>query len=95
MLLSEAAARAGIGSGSPALGRPTCMALPASFNAGSILSLGCIGNRVYTDLGEDELYFVARGKDLVALANALDVITSANTALQEYAQGRRSQLASA
>jgi uncharacterized protein (DUF169 family) len=79
MLLSEAAARAGIGSGSKALGRPTCTALPASFNAGSILSLGCIGNRVYTDLGEDELYFVARGKDLVALANALDVITSANT----------------
>lgn len=30
MLLNEAANRAGIDSGAPALGRPTCMALPAS-----------------------------------------------------------------
>lgn len=93
MLLNEAFARAGIASGAPALGRPTCMALPASLANGSMLSLGCIGNRVYTGLGEDELYLVVRGKDLAALAEALDVITSANKALQEYAQGRRSELA--
>jgi hypothetical protein len=49
------------------------------------LSLGCIGNRVYTGLGEDELYFVVRGKDLSALADALDVIMAANIALREYA----------
>ena len=30
MLLNEAAHRAGVGSSTPALGRPTCMALPAS-----------------------------------------------------------------
>lgn len=94
MLLSEAAARAGIASGAPALGRPTCMALPASLKAGSILSLGCIGNRVYTGLAEDELYIVVRGRDVAALADALDVIRSANNALQEYAQGRRAELAS-
>ncbi|HVO57447.1 MAG TPA: DUF169 domain-containing protein [Dongiaceae bacterium] len=95
MLLQEAAGRAGIGAGMPALGRPTCMALPASLMMGSILSLGCIGNRVYTGLGEDELYFVVRGKDLAALGDALGVITGANSALQQYAQGRRSELASA
>ena len=95
MLLNEAAGRAGIGSGAPALGRPTCMALPATLQAGAILSLGCIGNRVYTGLGEDELYFVVRGKDLAALADALDVITGANNALRQYAQERRTQLASA
>ncbi len=95
MLLNEAAARAGIASGAPTLGRPTCMALPASLQAGSILSLGCIGNRVYTGLGDDELYFVVRGKDLAALADALEVITGANNALREYAQGRREQLATA
>ena len=94
MLLNEAAGRAGIGSGSPALGRPTCMALPASLQAGSILSLGCMGNRVYTGLGEDELYFVVRGADLAALADALNVITGANQALREYAEGRRGELAS-
>src|SRR5260370_25089941 len=53
MLLNEAANRAGIASGAPALGRPTCMALPASLQHGAILSLGCIGNRIYTGLGED------------------------------------------
>ena len=95
MLLNEAAGRAGVGSGSAALGRPTCMALPATLQAGSILSLGCTGNRVYTGLGEDEMYFVVRGKDLGALADALDVITGANRALQQYAQGRRAELASA
>lgn len=95
MLLQEAAGRAGIGSGAPALGRPTCMALPASLQAGSLVSLGCIGNRVYTGLGEDELYFVVRGDDLSALAAALDVISNANKALQQYAQGRRAELATA
>jgi uncharacterized protein (DUF169 family) len=95
MLLNEAAGRAGVGSGAPALGRPTCMALPAAMQSGLILSLGCMGNRVYTGLGESELYFVVRARDLAALADALDVITAANSALQQYAQGRRAQLASA
>ena len=95
MLLNEAAGRAGIGSGAPALGRPTCMALPASLQAGSIVSLGCMGNRVYTGLGEDEMYFVVRGKDLAGLADALDVITGANDALRQYAEGRRGELATA
>jgi uncharacterized protein (DUF169 family) len=94
MLLSEAANRAGVSSGAPALGRPTCMALPAAQQMGAILSLGCIGNRVYTGLGEDEMYFVVRGKDVAALAEALGTITSANAALREYAQGRRTELAS-
>jgi uncharacterized protein (DUF169 family) len=93
MLLNEAANRAGVASGAPALGRPTCMALPASLQHGSILSLGCTGNRVYTGLGEDEMYFVLRGRDLGAVADALSVITSANAALHDYAKGRREQLA--
>jgi uncharacterized protein (DUF169 family) len=93
MLLNEAANRAGVASGAPALGRPTCMALPASLQHGSILSLGCTGNRVYTGLGEDEMYFVLRGRDLGAVADALSVITRANAALHDYAKGRREQLA--
>jgi uncharacterized protein (DUF169 family) len=93
MLLNEAANRAGVDSGAPALGRPTCMALPASLQHGAILSLGCMGNRVYTGLGEDEMYFVLRGKDLAAVADSLTIITSANAALNDYAKGRRSQLA--
>jgi uncharacterized protein (DUF169 family) len=93
MLLNEAASRAGVASGAPALGRPTCMALPASLQHGAILSLGCIGNRVYTGLGEDEMYFVLRGKDVKVVADVLEVIADANSALREYATGRRHQLA--
>jgi len=92
MLLQEAANRAGAGSGAPALGRPTCMALPAAVQHGAMTSLGCIGNRVYTGLGEDEMYVVLRGKDLAAIVEALKTIESANAALYEYAKGRRDQL---
>jgi hypothetical protein len=38
------------------------------------------------------MYVVLRGKDLPAVAGALKTITSANSALQEYANGRREQL---
>ena len=92
MLLQEASARAGVGSGAPALGRPTCMALPASLEHGTITSLGCIGNRVYTGLGENEMYVVLRGKDLPAVVEALKTIAHANAALDDYAKGRREQL---
>ncbi len=92
MLLEEAANRAGVGSGVPTFGRPTCMALPASLEHGTISSLGCIGNRVYTGLGEDEMYVVVRGRDLAAVVEALKTIGTANAALQDYAKGRRQEL---
>ena len=92
MLLNEAARSTGVGVGAPALGRPTCMALPATLQHGAITSFGCIGNRVYTGLGEDELYVVVRGSDLVRVAEALATITTANAALQSYASDRRVQL---
>lgn len=93
MLLNEAAMRAGSGGALPPLGRPTCMALPAALEKGTVSSLGCIGNRVYTGLGEDELYVVVPGKDLDKVAAALQTIVAANRALEEYARGRNAQLA--
>ena len=92
MLLQEAAGRAGVGTGMPALGRPTCMALPGAVQHGTLTSLGCIGNRVYTGLAEDEMYVVVRGRDLEAVAEALTTIQNGNAALEEYAGGRRQQL---
>jgi uncharacterized protein (DUF169 family) len=94
MLLNEAANRAGVAGGAQVLGRPTCTALPASLQLGAIFSLGCIGNRVYTGIGEDEMYFVVRGRDLAAVVDALGVVTSANSAVHDYAQERRRTLAS-
>jgi uncharacterized protein (DUF169 family) len=95
MLLNEAAMRVGSGGALPPLGRPTCMALPAALAKGTVSSLGCIGNRVYTGLGEDELYVAVPGADLEKVAKALETIVSANQALEEYARGRRAQLATA
>jgi len=92
MLLQEAAGRAGVGRGAPALGRPTCMALPASLQHGAITSLGCMGNRIYTGLDEDQMYVVLRGRDLARIADELHVIGEANAALRVYARGRREQL---
>jgi uncharacterized protein (DUF169 family) len=94
MLLNEAANRAGVAGAAPALGRPTCMALPASLQHGAIFSLGCVGNRVYTGLGDDQIYFVVRGQDLEAIADALQVVNTANAALSDYAMGRRQTLSS-
>jgi uncharacterized protein (DUF169 family) len=68
------------------------MALPASMTHGTITSLGCMGNRIYTGLGDDEIYVVLRARDLPAVAEALHVIGGANSALRDYARGRREQL---
>ena len=92
MLLQEAATRAGVGTGAPALGRPTCMALPASLLHGTMTSLGCVGNRIYTGLGEDEIYVVLRASDLAKTADQLRLISGANAALRDYARSRREQL---
>jgi uncharacterized protein (DUF169 family) len=95
MLLQEAALRAGCAAAIPMLGRPTCMALPAAMARGSVVSSGCIGNRVYTDLGEGELYVVIPGKDLPRIAAEVETISSANAQLSQYHQSRRKWLASA
>lgn len=93
MLVQEAAHRAGVGGGTPLLGRPTCMAIPAALAGGFVVSSGCIGNRVYTDLGDDDLYAAIRGRDLAGVFTALQTITAANAALLSYHRGRRRQLA--
>ena len=95
MFLNEAAIRAGASASLPLLGRPSCMALPAALLHGTVTSLGCIGNRVYTNLGEDEIYIVVPGSKLQAVSDALGVITSANFALEMYARGRQASLSTA
>ena len=64
MVLNEAATRAGVPTRLPLLGRPTCMALPAALGGSAAMSLGCIGNRVYTGLDEDELYVALPGSEV-------------------------------
>ena len=92
MMLAEAANRAGAMSTLPLLGRPTCMALPAALAQGAVTSAGCIGNRVYTDIGEDELYVVLRGADLERISAEIPTIHTANQTLTGYHQERRQTL---
>jgi uncharacterized protein (DUF169 family) len=92
MLLQEAAQRAGRAARFPMLGRPTCMALPAALAHGAVTSAGCIGNRVYTDLGEGELYSVVSGKDVAQIADELETIAAANARLSEDHHSRRQKI---
>lgn len=94
MLLHEGALRAGKNA-LPMLGRPTCMAIPAALSGGIASSLGCIGNRVYTDIPDDQLYIAVSGPDLPAISEQLVTIAAANETLAEYHRGRRASLASA
>jgi uncharacterized protein (DUF169 family) len=91
MLLLEAAARAGVTS-QTTLGRPTCMSIPAAMQVGAVGSTGCVGNRVYTDIGDDELYVAVRGSNLRNVAAELSTILSANDSLREYHRTRKKAL---
>jgi uncharacterized protein (DUF169 family) len=93
MLAYEAAMREGVAAQMPLLGRPTCMALPTALAHGAVVSTGCIGNRVYTELGDDEIYMAIPGRDLHHVVDALDVVATANAHLADYHSQRRQRLA--
>ena len=95
MLLQEAALHAGINAQLPLLGRPTCMSLPAALAHGVVASTGCVGNRVYADIGESDLYVTVPGKDLSRVAQALQTIMTANATLADYHRQRRQTLTAA
>ncbi len=92
MLLQEAAYRAGVKAESSLLARPTCMAIPAAMSGGVTATTGCVGNRVYTGLGDDELYVMIPGADVAKVVDQLQTILAANTTLGEYHAKRRSEL---
>ena len=89
MLLAEAAQSAGVVGDNPTLGRPTCAVLPQAIESGqTAASYGCIGNRVYTGLGDDEGYFAIPGAHLDAVAAHLATIVSANQELEKFHTAR-------
>jgi uncharacterized protein (DUF169 family) len=89
MYLGEATRAAGAASSLPPLPRPTCMALPAAAAHGATMSLGCIGNRVYTGIADDDVYLMVRGGDVERVAGALASIMNANTQLATFHRDRR------
>lgn len=94
MLVSEAARAAGIFESAAAMGRPACAMIPqATSSISGVASVGCIGNRVYTELGDDEMYFAVPGKALPRVLEQLDVILNANAALESFHRERAAALA--
>jgi uncharacterized protein (DUF169 family) len=92
MYLAEAARAVDAASSLPPLPRPTCMAIPAAAAHGATMSLGCIGNRVYTGIPDDHVYLMVRGADLERIAAALDTIANANAQLTTFHETRRPAL---
>jgi uncharacterized protein (DUF169 family) len=93
MLLTEAARSAGVFDSGTVMGRPACAMLPQSIGSGAAAaSVGCIGNRVYTELGDDELYMVVPGTALTTLARQLDTVLAANEELEKFHQVRARRL---
>lgn len=89
MVLSETASASNIAPTAAAMGRPACAMIPATLNANeSVTSLGCIGNRVYTSLGDDELYFTIRAADLPVIVSKLERLVTANRELENYHRAR-------
>ena len=64
----------------------------AAMPNGTVSTLGCIGNRVYTNLGADELYVVVPGAKLAAVSDSLGIVTTVNATLEELARGRQASL---
>jgi uncharacterized protein (DUF169 family) len=94
MLLREAVLRAGVAAEQPLLARPTCMAIPAALDGGAVASNGCIGNRIYTEIGDDEMYVVVPGKDIFRVAAEVPTVAAANAELETYHRGRLESLRS-
>ncbi|MEO2012085.1 MAG: DUF169 domain-containing protein [Pirellulaceae bacterium] len=89
MLLGEAVHAAGLATDALAVGRPTCAAIPAVIQSGAAATnLGCIGNRVYSDLADDELYFALAGSQLASVVDKLITIIRANQELESFHTAR-------
>ncbi len=95
MLLAEAAQAAGVAGGGATMGRPTCAVLPEAMESGrTATSFGCIGNRVYTELGDDEGYYAIPGAQVASVEARLATILEANRQLEQFHTARRSRSAS-
>lgn len=87
MLLYEAALKAGTGNALlNVLGRPGCAVVPLALNGqSSALSFGCMGNRTFTGLPDEELYVAIPGDKWGAVVQQLRETTlGANKAMGAY-----------
>jgi len=78
------------------MGRPVCSVIPESLASGQVvLSLGSIGNWVYTNLGHQECYSAIPGAVLEGVCAELSTILDANEGLADFHRTRRKEFSSA
>jgi uncharacterized protein (DUF169 family) len=94
MVFDEAAGQVRWSSGGqmPVHGRPTCAALPVALQgARPALSLGCIGMRTYTEIGDDRILAVVPGAELAGFVDRLKGAAAANTAVLGVYQANKAR----
>jgi uncharacterized protein (DUF169 family) len=92
MLLQEATGGAEWAeqSGIPTYGRPSCAAIPAAIaQARSTQSLGCMGMRVFTEVGRNQLLGVLPKEVLKDLPAAVDKVASSNDKMAQHYRGQK------
>ena len=97
MLIYETALRAGAGSAlSNTLGRPACAVLPLASKTGlASLSLGCMGNRTFTGLPDEELYVCIPSHHWAGVLAKLTEIGKANAEMRQFYTNHKAQFANA
>src|SRR2546430_14896824 len=71
------------------MGRPTIAVLLDSIQSGRVAtSFACIGNRVYTGLGDDEGHYAMPGAKVADVVSKLAVIVEANRQLEAFHKSR-------
>jgi uncharacterized protein (DUF169 family) len=90
MLLYEAALAAGAASAvMPALGRPSCAALPLALNTNApALSFGCRGNRLFAELPDTEMYVAIPGQHWPTVASHVAGVLAANETMDTHYQAK-------
>jgi uncharacterized protein (DUF169 family) len=89
MLAAEASRAAGMEAQLPMRDRPTCAMIPEVLQGGrGQSSLACIGNRVYTGLGDDEFYYAVPGPKVAAFLDSAERIVAANRQLETFHRSR-------
>ena len=95
MLLWEAARGVGIHGDGETMGRPTCAMIPAARQSGRLMtSLGCIGNRVYNELADDQLYAALPAERMAEVIKHLETVVEANRQLEGFHRERLASVSS-
>lgn len=74
-------------------GRPACAAIPTAMAADkTTFSLGCIGMRTFTGIGEDLLLTVLPGEEAMRLCDALAETRAVNERMQAFYESRQAAI---